>query len=552
MLTFGMTQPPKRRHGDLSDLRLVEHDVVRPLDRALKWCGARAMSARNVAWIWGVLLTLIWLMRSFLFPGGGPDEAEQLVSSQSVEWGYGARNPPLFTWMVTAAQQLFGVTIASVVFVKCTLLGAAYYFLFKSAQHVLTDERSAALAALSPLAIYYAVWDTSFRYTHSLTLVFSICASFYFLLRLETQRTHAAYIWLGLAIGSGFLSKYNYILFLAAITAAACTESSFRSALRDVRIALTLSAATLLAAPHYYWLWSQRDNLTKHIAGRFTTETADGGTFVGIFGLIDAGTAVVNFLLPLLVIYILLFPRAFTREGSRKTASARYRRILERSYLIVFAITAASIVVFDVTRVSNHYMFLLILFPIYFLARVQAAHASERALNQLATALLALAVIVPAGVAVKYAVDPYRHSKSYFNMPYEAFARQFKQAGFAQGTIIGDWLGYPVAGNLRPYFKESRVISTLDWHFALELGGLIWPIIEPRTAPTAGSCLLVWTPQPYKVRQDFMLSSANQLLGAGLPLDTEAAYVSVEMPPATGRTVRLAYVLIPGGAGDCR
>ncbi len=521
------------------------------LDRVLDWCGDHTMSGPNVARIWGTVLFLVWLMRSFLFPSVGPDEAEQLVSAQSWEWGYGAGAPPLFTWLLIITQQMFGITVASVIFVKCSLLAAAYLFLYKAARHVLIDDRFAALAALSPLAIYYAVWDASFQYTHSLTLVFSICASFYCLLRLEARRDTRSYLWLGTAIGLGFLSKYNYLLFLVAASAALCTDPAFRG-LFNRRIAATAAVAVITAAPHYFWLWLNRANFTKHVQGRFPSENAGSGLFSGVFGAFETGMAVLDFLMPLLAIYLLLFPRAFWRDGSREFASARYRRLLGRTFLIIFVLTVAGVIVSDAARIRNHYMFLLILFPIYLLARAQAAAVSERALKKFAVVLLALSIIVPTCIAVKFAVDPYRRGKGYYNMPYEAFARQLKEAGFTHGTIIGDWLAYPVAGNLRLHFPKSRVINMLDWYFPVRQKGRSIPIIAPRAEPTAGSCLLVWTPQPDGVRRKKMLSHTNKLFGTRLSQKTEPAYVTAEMQPGTGRIARLAYALIPNGAGDCR
>ncbi len=449
------TRPPgKPERGEMPDAGIDRQVNKTTVDRVLDWCGDRAATGRSVAYIWGSVLFLVWLMRSFLFPAAGPDEADQLVNAQSWQWGYGAGTPPLFTWLLIAAQSVFGVTIASVIFVKSAILGAAYFFLYTAARHVLADDRYAALAALSPLAIYYAVWDASFQYTHSLTLVFSICATFFCLLRLEGRRDSWTYFWLGAAIGAGLLSKYNYILFLAAVLTALSVDAAFRKALLDRRMALTVAVAAIVAVPHYYWLWLHRANFIKHVQGRFPNGTPDGTSFLGLFGAFDACMAVLNFLMPLLAIYILLFPRALRRDGSRAAPSARHRKILGWTLLIIFALTIAGVLLFDVTRVRNHYMFLLILFPIYFLARAQAAEIPERALKKFSAVLLAIAILVPVCDAAKYAVDPQRSSKSYYNMPYESFARQLKAAGFVKGTIVGDWLGYPIAGNLRPYSRN--------------------------------------------------------------------------------------------------
>jgi len=50
-----------------------------------------------------LLLVVLGVLRATLFPGTGGDDGEQLIFAQEFAWGYQARNPPLYTWLVIAA-----------------------------------------------------------------------------------------------------------------------------------------------------------------------------------------------------------------------------------------------------------------------------------------------------------------------------------------------------------------------------------------------------------------------------------------------------------------
>jgi hypothetical protein len=211
------------------------------------------------------------------------------------------------------------------------------------------------------------------------------------------------------------------------------------------------------------------------------------------------------------------------------------------------------VIALGAVRVRNHYMFLLILFPIGFLARAQAAGASAQALNRFAASLVAFAIIVPAAVGIKYMIDPLRSGKAYYHVPYAEFAQRLRAAGFTQGTIVGDWFGYPLAGNFRPYFPEARILNLLDWQqITLGEGDVPRHMVPPLRSDAHGQCLLLWMPQEDGGRKRAVLQAANALLGVDLPEDTEAQYLTAELHNGRGRTLRIAYILLPEGRGDCR
>jgi 4-amino-4-deoxy-L-arabinose transferase-like glycosyltransferase len=513
--------------------------------------GRRVLSARGAFVLWAVLLVLLWALRAFLFPATGADDAEQLVHSQDWAWGYGPRNPPLFTWLVILSQQVFGVTVAAVVFVKFALLGGALLLLYRIARRMLGDERLAALAVLAPLGFYYVAWDTVFNFTHTAMLAFSVCLTVHAFLGLADRADWRRYLLFGAAMGIGALAKYNYLIFLSAFLAAALTGQTLRRAALDRRMILAIAAFSAIVAPHAVWLWRQRTMLETMARDRFTPNAETTHLTAALSGIWETGLGAVSFLLPLLIFLAILFPRAFTRAGSGTPIEDPYHRLLVRTFLIAVGATLLGVAVIGIERVRPHYMFPLILFPVYFFARANAAGLSARAANRFAVLIVALAVIVPAGVVVKYAVDPLRGSKSYLHMPYAAFAGQLRAAGFRRGTILGDWLTYPVAGNLRVHFPDSQVINMLDWEF-LARAKSATPLFPPRADARNGQCLIVWSPQATDWRDRFMRDAAKSLLGADFPAGQAPRRLSADMPNGGGRVATLLYLLAPEGTGNCR
>jgi hypothetical protein len=120
------------------------------------------------------------------------------------------------------------------------------------------------------------------------------------------------------------------------------------------------------------------------------------------------------------------------------------------------------------------------------------------------------------------------------NAPYDRVAEALAAAGFSDGTIAaGDG---PLAGNLRLRFPAARVIRLTNPDY-----------LPPRAG--AGQCLVVW---------EDGLGDPAALLGwirarLGTDVDGEAVRaVSVPYHHARALRLRVVYVLLPAGRGDCR
>jgi Dolichyl-phosphate-mannose-protein mannosyltransferase len=379
---------------------------------------------------------------------------------------------------------------------------------------------------------------------------FAVCLTFYLLLVLERRRDLLAYILFGISIAVGALSKFNYLLFLGGLLIAMTADRDFRRLLLDARMALSGAIGALLASPYYVWLWNHRDWATALAKDRFTPGGTDNA-FINLVGLGELFVSLLNFVLPLIVFLLVFFPRAWGRPGARDAVSTRYRRLLELTFLAMLAMTLIGVFALDASRIRSHYMFVLILFPLLVITRVQAAGTSPRPLNLYASVLIALAVIVPGAVAVKYAIDPLRGSKAYYHVPYAVMAAKLRDAGFTKGTVMGDSLGYPLAGNFLPYFPDSRIVNLLDLQLELPKDVAQARAVPMLEGPAHGQCLLLWTPDNDGYRKQVMIDRAERLLDARIPQDVPTYPLTAEFHNGRGRTITFEYILVPG-TGNCR
>src|SRR5439155_273101 len=82
------------------------------------------------------------------------DDAREAVLGQTLAWGYQARQPPLYNWLVWGTFRLVGVSVLSLTVVKYAVLGTAYAFVYASARRILPTPRLATLATFSLLLVF--------------------------------------------------------------------------------------------------------------------------------------------------------------------------------------------------------------------------------------------------------------------------------------------------------------------------------------------------------------------------------------------------------------
>ena len=479
-----------------------------------------------------------WFLRSYVFPGLGPDDAEQLIFSQSLQHGYSTGNPPLITWLVIFFQQIFGVSVVTLMTVKFMLLWLTYFLFWHCALRVLQNQEFAALATLSLFAVYYIAWDSVFHYSNSLLMIVFISATFLKLLQLDENPTPINYATLGFLIGLGLLAKYTFILFAIPLLAAAAFDARLRQKIAQPLFLVTIGIAVAINLPHVEWMIENQHLLQKRAIDRFSQMGSENFFAARILGVLQVGRILFDISMPLFAILLFTFWSSFKRIKWREEPVARYHRLLARTFLIAISLTLIGSLVFGISRIRSHYMMILLLFPILFFARVKFCETGLWRLKIYAATLTFLICIVVFGLGLKYFVDPKRGSKAYYNIPYAAYANQLRSYGFNHGTIFADWHTNPIAGNFRAQFPNARVFDYLWTHYT------------PPPLQKAGKCLVIWTPRPDGSRRREFLKQANLNLNSDIDLDTPARFLKAEMPPG-GRIAQLAFVLAEG-KGMCK
>ncbi len=501
----------------------------------------RTLMVRNLALLtspsrlWLVLLgytALLMVLRLVFILPGSQDDSEQLIVAQYLAGGYTPSQPPLYTWMVIAAQTVVGPSVLSVVLVKYACQFATFAFMYLGARRALEDERLAALAAVSLVAVYYIGWETVFNFSHTPLWAAAMTATFHALMCVRDERSSWAYGYLGLAIGVGMLSKYGYFVSLGGFAGACLIEPTIRRALVDRRFLLTVAAAALVVLPHGVWLASGAVDLVTTMHGRLTVNP-EWSYWDGVGnGLYKLARAVIGFFFPLYLLLLVLFPGAWR---SRLAERHPIRRFVAVSALAGLAIVLVGIIGFGVTTFRTDYAIVFLPMVIYCFLRIEAVGTSARKLAPFALALSALALVVVVGVPVRALSEPQYCRKCYFNMPYPALADEMRAAGFERGTVVTHFHRIQIGGNLKIQFPDSRVISS-KYAFAVPP-----PVAEAR------QCLLVWDTSAGDGMPEDLRRFARRVVGLSIPEEVEAQYAEARLRFAVSRTERLGFVLLEDG-----
>lgn len=482
-----------------------------------------------------VVMAALVLVRAGLYPGTGGDDGEQLIFSQVFAWGYQVRNPPLYTWAVMGVSQVTGANLWAVNIVKFALLAAMYLFLWRACRHLFRTPEMAAVAALSPVLMYYVAWEVLTGFSHTVMTAALYAATFLMVVRLQRnpERT-TTFLLLGAVIGLGAQAKYAYWIFLLSLVAAGLFDRALRRAFLSPRMLLALAVAAALAAPHYHWLW-------QHFAGLKSQggAVAQGLNLKGLGHALNAGF---GFLTPFWLIALACFPAVLNRKAPPIAPAHPMARVIGIHLALVLAGTLIGALLLPDFRLRTHYMFVLLLAPVWFLLLAEAAPRRPGRVAAFAGAVSLCLAAGPVGLAVKFVAEPLVCERCQHHVPYADLAAQIRAMGFRGGTVSAYWHPDPLPGNLRAVLPEARVIS-------LKHPDVIPP--ERTPAGEAGQCLVVWSADARRDLKLTAIGETNRLFAAGIPPGAPHRLLVAPMPMGQGKTATLGVVLTDG-RGKCR
>lgn len=220
---------------------------------------------------------MLFFILSYFLPGGRSDDTEALLWSQTLEWGYDAKNPPLFYWLTWLGSEIFGPSPRIVFALRMFFLFLTLTGTYLLARRLYSNPLLVFAAGLSPLLMLNFNWYALHDLTHTIVAASMYPWSLLALFRLKDHPSRANYLLLGLTVCVGLYSKYTFLIFAAAVVISVASLSAFRPLLITRRIAWAF-LPLLLFLPHGLWEYEHWSVLKGYLEGRIDVapNRADG------------------------------------------------------------------------------------------------------------------------------------------------------------------------------------------------------------------------------------------------------------------------------------
>ncbi|MCK7500927.1 MAG: glycosyltransferase family 39 protein [Comamonadaceae bacterium] len=416
------------------------------------------------------------LARVTVSPAPELDEAEQLLWTRELAWGYGAQ-PPLYTWLQWAVFEFVGTSVLGLALLKNALLLAAYAALAWAAVPLVGA--SAGLVAASMLWLPQIGWESQRDLTHTVlaTTLAALALALFVRIALEPRRWH--YLAFGAVAGLGLLAKYNLIVFLALLLGTALALPPLRRRVFSRWALAALVVALLVVAPHGIWVLQHLDEVTSGTARKMALD-ADGGLMARVVGAGNAMRASLSVVAPWALVFglVVAWPswRAArtARRAGRDFDESAARTVARRAVLVYFALLALTLAAMalgaGVTQFKGRWLQpMLFLVPLagWLLLPAPPPAAAERRWMWVTAAL---AVLLFAGIAFRAPFDGWRGRPDELNEPVAALAQAIRELEPEPAVLV---VTPPLlAAGLRLQFPQSRVLRA-DEHTAAS-GPTVW------------------------------------------------------------------------------
>lgn len=492
-------------------------------------------------WVFG-FLSLMLVLQVALQTGGRNDDAELMLFGQTLDWGYDPRNPPLIAWIGWAGAQVFGPGLLVTRLVVLGLIGLTYLFLYRAARLVVADRQLAVLAALTPMLTVHFGWYPFINLTHTISLICVSAATVWALLALLRAPGIGRVLLLGLVIGLGLLTKYNYVILLGALLVAALGVRSGRAALLRPSAVLIPIVAVAIAAPHYLWFLDHLGEASNRLQGSWSV--AATGYLPGVAsGLAAIAESAVSVLMPAALILIVCFPGALAPWRRAETPPEDAERVLWVAGALVLAVFLVAVIGFRVTNVKVHHMMILLPMALPAFARVARFGGNRLGRQVFSLAAPLCALLVVAAYFDFLAGERRDCGKCGPLLPYADYAAALADAGFDGGTVVLLSTVHRLpAEQLLPWFPDSRFLRPED---------SVKADFRPPRRRADGDCLVIWNGDRQPEIEQRLRDAAVAFVPA-LPDTTVWGRANGTLSGTDRPAPTLAYALVPGGIGECR
>ncbi|UIK05995.1 glycosyltransferase family 39 protein [Neorhizobium galegae] len=425
------------------------------LNKPGRLAGFLAGGLRPAALFLGAYFLLSIAVRLMLPNALTLDEAEQALFSQYWFAGYGPQ-PPFYNWVQNAFVSVIGISLFSLTLPKFLMLLLCYVFFGMAAREVDARPAFAAMAMLSLLTLPQLSYMPQQDLTHTVAVLMATSLFLYGLLRTLVRADWQGYLIIGVAIGIGMISKYNFGLLPASALIAVCCDREWRARLFDLRALLTAIISLAIVLPHALWLLGNLDLATSGTIGKMVEANAPHG----VARIARALGSLVLACLAFGALTVIIFAVAFKKDFRRSlTAGDRWTRLLGLMMAVCLLGVLLVILFTGTTKITERWLdpYLLPL-PLYLLLKLERAGIDTTLhLKRLVPVFIVIMAVTSVPLAGKTFTGGLTGAYTRINYPLASVAEALKAEGRPAVIVAA---GMHLAGNMRLQFPDVPVVNS--------------------------------------------------------------------------------------------
>ncbi len=419
---------------------------------------ALTQNPNTIIALFGIYYLIQIVVRLATPPALRIDEAQQVLFAQWLALGYDAQ-PPLYNWFQQALFGLFGTSLATLAIAKSIILLLIFAVYVRLADLVLKDKRLVLVAAFALFLSPQVFWQAQRDLTHTTMLMLTCTWLLYLTIRLIQKPSTTGYALVGLAVGLGMLSKYNFVLILPAILVAVWFHPEGRKRLLDKRLLLAIAISLLVFLPHAIWLLTNLQFASEVTLKRMAEEAPDSRFMQIVMGLARVlYGSIVTFIVP--IVLLGLFLRK-SRTSQPAPAQAPWLGFFARYFMTLALVLIAVILATTMTEVRDRWLVpLLMPLPIGLALLIEkSSFDRERLVQAILPTSLAAMIVLPLVLVLSVPVSALAGKTSRSNYDWQAFADHIRTQGISPSLIVTpDW---PTGGNMRFVFPQTTVATVI-------------------------------------------------------------------------------------------
>ncbi|MCV2877515.1 glycosyltransferase family 39 protein [Sedimentimonas flavescens] len=385
-------------------------------------------------------------LRIWIGTGLQLDEAELVMRAQEFHWGYGPQLP-LFNWLQLLTFKLIGVNIAALAIAKNACLWLGYMLAYLALARFVPAGR-AAIATVGLILLPEIAWEAQRTLSHSVALILSTSAFLFALFGVVRYGRWRDWIVLGIVVGLGGLSKYNFwILPFSAALALWILPPRGWAALSWGRVGAAVAAALAILAGPMLWIARHPDIAFASASKIRRSERAVLDLpFLGGVAETLQGYVLALILAALVALLARLWPRGTAPRPTTEDEAVWLRKLLLAMSVFGCALIAVIMGVADATRVTPRWLIPLAMPGALGLMLWALEAGPRRAGRVIAAAAGVVGVAVTIGIFVVFGLKPSRLSYDFTPLRAEISAilaetadpgiERLTGAGWLMGSLV--------------------------------------------------------------------------------------------------------------------